>query len=67
MKSSMKRLELRDERFRQIANLTADARVGSGEARAGQQLEEIIEFLALGEGVEKDRHRAEIERHRAQA
>ena len=58
---------MRDERFRQIANLTADARVGSGETRAGQKLEEIIEFLALGEGVEKDRHRAEIERHRAQA
>ena len=61
-----KLLELRDETFRQIANLTADARVGSGEARAGQEFEKIIEFLALGEGVEKHRHRAEIERHRAE-
>ena len=32
--------ELRDERVRQIADLSADARVGSGEARAGQQFEQ---------------------------
>ena len=67
MKPSRNCFELRDEAFRQIANLAADARVGSGETRAGQQLEKIIEFLALGEGVEKHRHRAEIERHRAEA
>ena len=59
-------LQLRDECFRQIPNLTADARVGSGEARSGQEFEQIIEFLAFGEGVEKNRHRAEVERHRAE-
>ena len=61
------RLQLRDERLRQVANLSADSRVGSGEARAGQQFKQIVELLALGEGVEENRHRAEIERHRAQA
>ena len=58
--------ELRDESFRKIADLSADARVRSGEARAGQQFEKIVKFFALGERVEKNRHRAEIERHRAE-
>ena len=54
------------KRLRQIADLAADAGVGSGEARAGEELEKIVEFFALGEGVEEHRHRAEIERHRAE-
>ncbi len=58
--------ELRDESGGQIANLAADAGVGRGESGAGQELEKIIEFFALGEGVEKDRHGAEIQRHRAE-
>ena len=66
MKVIEKLFELRDESFRQIADLTADARVGSGEARAGEELEQIVDLFALGEGVEKNRHRAEIERHRAE-
>ena len=53
--------------FRQIADLSAHARIGSREPRAGQELEKIVKFFALGERVEKNRHRAEIERHRAQA
>ena len=61
-----KLFELRDETFRQIADLTAHAGIGCGESRAGQEFEEIIKFLALGEGVEKHRHGAEIERHRAE-
>src|SRR4051794_36730142 len=56
----------RDKRFRQVANLAADARVGSSEARASEQLEKVIQFFALGKCVEERRHRAEIERHRAE-
>ena len=58
--------ELRDKAFRKIADLSAHAGVGGGEPRAGQKLEKVIEFFALGEGVEENGHRAEIERHRAE-
>src|SRR5689334_20374558 len=51
--SIKKCFQLRNKRWRKIADLSADARVGSGESRARQQLEQVIEFLALGEGVEK--------------
>ena len=67
MKSSRNLRELRDEGLRQIARLTADSRVAGGETRAGEKLEEVIEFLPLGEGVEEDRHRAEIHGEGAQA
>ena len=60
-------LELRDESSGKITDLSTNARIRGGKARAGQQLEEIVDFLALGEGIEKNGHRAEIERHRAQA
>ena len=50
--------ELRDEIFRQIADLPAHARVGGSETRASEQLEKVIEFFALSECVEEDCHRA---------
>jgi hypothetical protein len=40
----------------------ADARVGGGEARARQELEEVVERLALGERVEEHRHGAHVHR-----
>src|SRR5437762_14082851 len=45
--------------------LSAHPRVRRGETRSSQQLEKVIKFLALGECVQKDRHRAQIEGHRA--
>ena len=42
----------------QVAGLAADARVAGGEARAGELLDEVVDLLALGEGVEEDGHRA---------
>ena len=58
-------LQLRGETLGQIANLSAHAGIGSGKTRACEQLEKVIKFFALGERVEEDRHRTEIERHRA--
>ena len=55
--------ELRNEILGQIANLSAHARVGGGEARASQKLKKIIKFFALGEGVEEDRHCTQVEGH----
>ena len=52
---------------RQIADLAADARVAGGEARAGERLDQVVDFLALGEGVEEERHRAGVHRQRAHA
>src|SRR6202040_1412065 len=46
--------QLRDETGREIANLPADARIGSGEARASEKLEKVVEFFALRERVKKD-------------
>src|SRR5437870_340188 len=53
--------KLGNEILREIADLPAYACIGSGKTRAGEQLEKIIKFFALGECVEEDRHRAEIE------
>ena len=58
--------ELGDKAFWEIADLSAHARVGCGEPGARQKLEQVIQFFTLSERVEKDRHSAEIERHRAQ-
>src|SRR5206468_5556327 len=58
-----KLFELRDEILGKIANLSADARVGGSKTRASQQFEKIIKFFALGESVEKNRHRAQVEGH----
>src|SRR2546423_6241605 len=60
-------LKRRDEGVRQITDLAADARVGRSEARPSEELEQVIELFALGERVEKRRHRAEIEGHGAEA
>ena len=59
-------LELRDEALRKIAYLPAYARVGRSETRSRQQLEKIIEFLALSERVQKHRHGAQVESHGAE-
>ena len=64
-KSVEKLFELRNEIFWEIANLSTDASIRGGEARSRQQLEKIVKFFALGEGVEEDRHCAEVEGHRA--
>src|SRR2546421_12894721 len=37
----------RDEFLREIANLSADSGVGSGEARATEQLAQVVNFFAL--------------------
>ena len=58
--------QLWNELLRQITDLPAHARVGSGKSRAGEQLEKIIKFFALGERVKENRHRPKIERHRAE-
>src|SRR6478609_1640759 len=58
--------ELGDKAFWKIADLSAYAGVGCGEPGTGQKLEKVIQFFALGERVEKHRHRAQIERHRAE-
>src|SRR5438034_6975198 len=52
--------EFRDKAFRKIADLSAHSGVGRGEPGAGQELKQIVEFFPLCEGVEKNRHRAEI-------
>src|SRR5437867_10918839 len=59
--------QLRDELLRQIADLPAHARVGGSEPRAGEQLEKVIKFFALGKRIKENRHGTEIERHRAEA
>src|SRR5437870_3798589 len=56
--------KLGNEILREIADLPAHACVGGGETRAGQQLEKVIKFFALGKRVEEDRHCTEIESHR---
>ena len=43
-----------------ITNLTTHTSIGSGEARAGELLTEIVNFFPLGEGVEKNGHRAHV-------
>ena len=48
-------------------SLAADAGVAGGEARAGEQLEQVVDFFALGEGVEEDGHRADIHGESADA
>src|SRR5207249_11822484 len=58
-------VRLGNEALGQIADLAADASVRGGKAGTGKQLEKIIKYFALGESVEKYRHRSEIERHRA--
>src|SRR5215475_3632090 len=60
-------VELWDKAFCKIADLSADSRVRGGKPCAGQDFEEVIKFFALGERVEKDRHRTEIERHRPES
>src|SRR5262249_5297274 len=59
--------ELRDKAFWKIADLSAHAGVGRGEPGAGQEFEQVVEFFAFCERVEKNRHGAEIERHRAKS
>ncbi len=67
-------LELLDEALalvgpagRQVADLAADAGVAGGEARAGQRLDQVVDFFALGEDVEEDGHRAGVHGQRAHA
>ena len=48
------------ESFGKVADLAADAGVGSGESRSGDFLTEVVDFFALGEGVEEDGHRADV-------
>src|SRR5437867_7269923 len=55
------------EFLRQITDLSANARVRSCEARATEQFAEIVNLFALREGIEKNRHCAKIERHRAKS
>ena len=43
-----------------VAQLAADAGVGRGEASARELLAEVIDLFALGEGVEENRHRADV-------
>ena len=57
--------QLRNEALGQIADLSTHSSVRRGEAGAGEQLEQIIKFFALGKSVEKHGHRAEVERHGA--
>ena len=59
-------INLRNEILGKIANLSAHARVGSGETRASQQFEKIIKFFALGERVKEDRHGPQVESHCAE-
>src|SRR4029078_611114 len=59
-------VELWDKAFWKIADLSAYSRVRGGKPCAGQEFEKVIKFFTLSERVEKDRHRTEIERHRAQ-
>src|SRR5262249_2859074 len=58
-----KGFQLWDESRRQVADLSADARIGSGKSRAGQQFKQVIEFLPFGEGVEEHSHGPEVECH----
>ena len=53
-------LEHGDERRGQVAGLAAHAGVARGETGAGELLDQVVDFLALGEGVEKHGGRAEI-------
>src|SRR5438045_3387577 len=65
-KTIQKFLQLWDETLRQIARLSADACVGSGEARAGQELEKIVKSFRFVEGIDENRERAEMESQRAE-
>ena len=58
-----KSFQLWNETFGQISDLTTHACVGRRKTGAAQQFEEVIEFLALGEGLQKNGHRAKVERH----
>src|SRR5215470_7210324 len=58
-------IELWDKAFWKIADLPANSRVRGRKPRASQKFEEVIKLFTLSERVEKDRHRTEIERHRA--
>jgi hypothetical protein len=56
-----------DPARRHIAGEAADPAVTGGEARAGELLEEAVEFLALGEGIHEHRPRADIYAEGAEA
>ncbi len=54
------------EAGRQVHHQPADAEVGGRHALARRGLDEVEDALALAEGVEEDRHRADVERVRAE-
>ena len=53
--------------IRQITRQPADARVGRRETRAGQRLNQVVDFFALGKRVQEHRHRADIHGKRPDA
>ena len=48
------------EAGRHVAELAADAGVGGGETGAGELFAEVVNFFALGHGVEENGHRADV-------
>ena len=53
-------VELGREALGKVTDLPADARVARGEAGSGQEFAEIIDLLALREGVEEDGDRPDV-------
>src|SRR2546423_5857463 len=45
----------------QIPSQAADSSVARGETRSGQRFAKIVDFLALGEGVQENSHCSEVD------